>query len=73
MYPIASVRMKALKSAPIFVSCMKLANHSDGSTSMYDENNKATTMVTTKGTRFDVSKGLGGSDGSELGCGLTIM
>ena len=42
--------MKALKSAFILVNCMKFANHVDGSTSIYEENNKATTIVTTKGT-----------------------
>lgn len=73
MYPIPSIRMKALKSEPILVSCMKLASHSDGSTSMYEENNKVTTMVTTKGTRFDVRKDLTRNGRRKSGCGLTVM
>lgn len=51
MYPTPRNRMKTSKSQLISVSCMKFANHCEGSKSIYNENSNATTIVTTKGTK----------------------
>ncbi len=51
-YPMPSIRMNTRKSQLIGVSCMNFANQSDGSKSRYDEKSRATTMVTTNGTKI---------------------
>lgn len=47
--PRARKRIKILKSSDIFVNCMKLASQAAGSSSMYTQNSKSATIVTTKG------------------------
>lgn len=43
-------RIKNRKSRSISVSCMNFASHSEGSNSIYDENSRPVTIVTTNGT-----------------------
>lgn len=45
-------RIKNRKSRSISVSCMNFASHLEGSNSIYDENNRPVTIVTTNGTIF---------------------
>jgi len=45
--------MNNRKSEDIGVSCINLASQTAGSNSIYNENSRATTIVTTKGTRND--------------------
>jgi hypothetical protein len=45
-------RIKKRKSKSISVSCMNFASHLEGSNSIYDENRRPVTIVTTNGTIF---------------------
>lgn len=45
-------KIKNRKSKSILVSCMNFASHLEGSNSIYDENNRLVTIVTTNGTGF---------------------
>lgn len=45
-------RIKNRKSKSISVSCMNFVSHLEGSNSIYDENSRPVTIVTTNGTIF---------------------
>ena len=55
-YPIPRTRIKTRKSHVMYVSSMNRYSQSAGSKSIYDENSKVTTIVTTNGTTSWVSR-----------------